>query len=249
AITERTAALVVVHRSNFQLVGFTHSPALAELAALAKRRGVLLLDDLGSGTLLDTARFGLAPEPTVQARVAAGADLVCFSGDKLLGGPQAGFIVGRREAIAALKKAPLLRALRVDKVTLAGIEATLRHYQRGDAVEQVPVWRAIGAAPEALRRRAEAWRAALAEPGMDVVPSTSAIGGGSLPGMTLPTHALALRGRRAETLARALRKGDEPVVGRIEEDALLLDPRTVREDEDERLVNAVKQAWARSANE
>lgn len=247
AIGEQTAALMVVHPSNFQLLGFTHEPQLSELAELSRRRGVLLIDDLGSGTLLDTARYGLAHEPTVQERIAAGADLVCFSGDKLLGGPQAGFIVGRRELIDRLKRFPMLRALRVDKVGLAGIEATLRHYQRGDATEKIPIWRAISAPLEQLAARAEKWRSRLKlETGVaEVVRGESAVGGGSLPGRTLPTWLLAIRRERVDEFAKRLRTGERPVVARIEEGRLLFDPRTVMPHEDEVLVEALQRALSR----
>src|SRR5512138_1395315 len=154
AIGPRTRILLSVHRSNFRMSGFTHDATLEELVALGRERDLWVVDDLGSGTLLATAPFGLGEEPTVQERVRAGADLVCFSGDKLLGGPQAGILVGRRPTIDLLRRHPLLRALRVDKVTLAGLSATLAHYERGEAPAQIPVWRAIAATPEALRARA-----------------------------------------------------------------------------------------------
>jgi L-seryl-tRNA(Ser) seleniumtransferase len=156
AIGPRTRILLSVHRSNFRLAGFTHDATLEELVALARARDLWVVDDLGSGSLLETAPFGLGDEPTVEARVRAGADLVCFSGDKLLGGPQAGILAGRREALGRVKRHPLMRALRLDKVTLAGLSATLAHYERGEAARKVPVWRAIALAPEALRARAQA---------------------------------------------------------------------------------------------
>ncbi len=241
AITERTAALLVVHRSNFQMVGFTHDATLEELASLARARGVVLVDDLGSGTLLDTAPFGLAHEPTVQERVAAGADLVCFSGDKLLGGPQAGYLVGRRALVERLEQHPLLRALRVDKVTLAGIEATLRHYQRGEALQKIPLWRSIAMTPEMAELRAAGWRKQLGLACASVRESRSAVGGGSLPGMVLPTKVLALRVPAPDAAALALRRCDPPVVARIEEDLLVFDPRTVLPHEDGALVAAIKR--------
>ncbi|MDQ2806141.1 MAG: L-seryl-tRNA(Sec) selenium transferase [Chloroflexota bacterium] len=194
ALTERTAGLLHVHTSNFRIVGFTHSPALADLAALAHAHNVWLADDTGSGALLPTARYGLSPEPLVQDSVAAGADLVLFSGDKLLGGPQAGIIVGRAGPIAALRRHPLARALRVDKLTYAALEATLLHYLRGEAAREVPVWAMISADPAALHRRAHAWAATLRAAGLPagVIPGHSAVGGGTLPGDTLPTWLLAL---------------------------------------------------------
>ncbi len=236
AIGERTALLLRVHTSNFRLVGFVHEAALADLAELARARGVPLLDDLGSGTLLPTAPYGLAPEPTVQESVAAGADLVTFSGDKLLGGPQAGLIVGRAALVGQLRKHPLARALRVDKTTLAGLEATLLAYARGRAAEEIPVWRMIAASPAALRARAERVAAAV---GAEVVACASAVGGGSLPGATLPSFAVAPPGP-PDALAQRLRQGRPPVVGRIAEGRLLLDMRSVLEDQEQDLIAALR---------
>jgi len=250
AINERTALLMRVHTSNFRLTGFVHETPLVELAALARARGIATLDDLGSGTLLPTTPYGLAPEPTVQESIAAGADLVTFSGDKLLGGPQAGLIVGRAPLIAALRGHPLARALRVDKTTLAGLEATLLAYLRDRATEEIPVWRMIAAAPEALRARADRLAAAIRpDEGrtrederciVTVIGCESAIGGGSLPGETLPSYAVALSGAQPDALARALRQGTPPVVGRIVEDRLLLDVRTVLEEQEDALVGVVR---------
>ena len=239
-----TRILLSVHRSNFRLSGFVHDASLEELVELGRRRGLWVVEDLGSGALLPTAPFGLPAEPTVQERVRAGADLICFSGDKLLGGPQAGVLVGRREAVACARRHPLLRALRVDKVTLAGLAATLAHYERGEAAQRVPVWRAIAQPVEALGARAGRWREALgaAAAGAEVREANSAVGGGTLPEVTLPTRVLALPSPDPDRLAARLRAGDPPVVGRIEEGRLLLDPRTVLPDEDEALVAAVRAA-------
>jgi len=244
AIGEHTRILLHVHRSNFRLTGFVHDVELKELVALARERGLWVVDDLGSGTLLDPARFGLPAEPTVPERIRTGTDLVTFSGDKLLGGPQAGILAGRREAIERARRHPLLRALRVDKVTLAGLSATLAHYERGEAVERLPIWRAIARTPEALRQRAESWRAAAGEKGArcEVIPGSSAVGGGSLPEATLPTALLALPAGGAEARLARMRLCDPPVVARIEDDRVVLDPRTVLEGEDEAVVAAVREA-------
>jgi L-seryl-tRNA(Ser) seleniumtransferase len=244
AITERTRMLLSVHRSNFRLSGFVHDATLEELSELGRRRGLWVVDDLGSGTLLDTRRFGLGEEPTVQERIRGGADLVCFSGDKLLGAPQAGILAGRREAVARVKAHPLLRALRVDKVTLAGLGATLAHYERGEALTKVPVWRAIAQPLESLDARARSWRDALAgaAPGAEVRDARSAIGGGSLPEVTLPTRVLALPVKDADGLLAALRRADPPVVARVEEGFVSLDPRTVAPGEDADLLAAVRAA-------
>ncbi len=246
AATERTRMLLSVHRSNFRLSGFVHDAELSELVELGRRLGAWVMDDLGSGTLLPTEQFGLGKEPTVQERVATGADLVCFSGDKLLGGPQAGILVGRREAVERVKRHPLMRALRVDKLTLAALSATLAHYERGEAVEKVPVWRAIAQTQAALEARARGWLLALGDlaPGAAVKESVSAVGGGSLPEVTLPTSVLAIPSKGPDALAARLRRGDPPVIARIEEGALVLDPRAVEPAEDEALVRALRQALA-----
>jgi len=196
-----------------------------------------VLDDLGSGTLLPTAPYGLAPEPTVQESLASGADLVTFSGDKLLGGPQAGLIVGRAELIAKLRSHPLARALRVDKTTLAGLEATLLAYLNGRATSDIPVWRMIAATPELLRARAERIAAKIGGDAT-VLACASAVGGGSLPGETLPSFAVALNGAPDE-LARRLRQGTPPLIGRIADDRLLLDVRTVLEEQEPALIAVV----------
>jgi len=235
AITERTAVLLRVHASNFLQVGFVHQPTLAELVDVGQQHQRPVVDDLGSGSLLDTARFGLAREPLVQDSVSAGVDLVCFSGDKLLGGPQAGIIVGRASAVASLRKHPLMRAIRPDKLTLASLGATLVHYVRGEAEAEVPVWRMISAAPDELQRRAAAIANAL---GRDVAETQSAIGGGSLPGQTQPSWAVAL----PPAMAHELRQGKLPVIGRIERDQLLLDLRGVLPEQDALLESAVRAA-------
>jgi L-seryl-tRNA(Ser) seleniumtransferase len=242
ALSDRTRMLLSVHRSNFRLSGFVHDPPLGELVELGRRAGVWVVDDLGSGALLPTAPHGLGPEPTVPERVREGVDLVAFSGDKLLGGPQAGVLVGRREAVDLCRRHPLLRALRVDKVTLAGLSATLAHYERGEALEKIPVWRAISRSTDELRARARGWLDALgpAGAGAEVRESRSAVGGGTLPEVTLPTFVLALAPGGADRDAARLRRGDPPVVGRVEDDRLVLDPRTVLPGEDALVVSALR---------
>lgn len=245
ALSDETALILRVHCSNFRLIGFVHETPLEELVALGNEHGIPVLDDLGSGSLLDTSRFGLAREPMVQESVRAGAALVCFSGDKLLGGPQAGIIVGRAALVERLRRHPLTRALRPDKVTIAGLVATLQHYRRGDAVERVPVWRMIATPLEQLRARAERWQRELAgrAPRLrcEVVPGQSAVGGGSLPGETLSTALLSVQApdRDPSELARALRRGRPPIVARVEQDRLLLDPRTVFPEDDPVVVEAL----------
>lgn len=241
-----TAAFLRVHASNFRIIGFTEQPELSELCEVAHTRGLLVFDDIGSGALLDTTAFGLAPEPTVQGSLQAGADLVLFSGDKLLGGPQAGIVVGRAELVARLRRHPLARALRADKATIAALAATLLHYARGEALREVPVWRMIATPAAELERRAQAWAAALGGVGgvARVVPTRSMVGGGSLPEESLPSYALALAPPDPGRLARLLRVGDPPVVARVERDAVLLDPRTVDPSEDAALLAALRRALA-----
>jgi len=244
---ERTAAWLKVHASNFRIVGFTHAPALDELVAAARPRGILVLDDLGSGAMFDTRPFGLAAEPTLPESIAAGADVAMISGDKLLGGPQAGILAGRAEAIARVAKHPLARAVRADKTTLAGLAATLRHHARGEALERIPVWRAISADPEALHRRATELSGWLGAAGIvaEVAPMESTIGGGSVPGASLPSWGLALRANgpaALEALAGRLRLGSPAAYGRIERDRFLLDLRTVMPEEDHALAAAATVA-------
>jgi L-seryl-tRNA(Ser) seleniumtransferase len=244
AITPRTAVILRAHASNFRVVGFTHAASDRELAALARERGLTLLHDLGSGTFLDTARFGLAHEQTVAEAVAAGADIVTFSGDKLLGGPQAGLAVGRTELIDRLRRHPFMRAVRPDKLTLAALVATLELYRDGRATERVPVWRMIAARPAALARRAKAIASALTAAGAEAraVSTESTIGGGSLPEETQPSRGVALIAKRPQELARALRRAQTPVIGRIVEDDVVLDLRSVLPEDDERLLRAVSAA-------
>lgn len=242
AIGPETALLMRVHHSNFRLIGFTHEVGLGELVALGRKHGLKVVDDLGSGTFLDTARYGLAHEPIVQESLEQGADLVSFSGDKLLGGPQAGIIVGRKELIASLKHHPLTRALRVDKTTLAGLNATLRHYLEGVAEEKIPIWRMISAPLSEIEARARAWAERL--PGAQVREGRSTVGGGSLPEETFPTKVVAFSVPSPDELARRLRLGEPGVVGRIEEDLFILDPRTVLPEQEGALLEAVERALA-----
>jgi L-seryl-tRNA(Ser) seleniumtransferase len=244
-LAEGRAALVLrVHRSNFRQSGFVEDPDPEALSSVARRHGVPLVDDIGSGALLDTAAFGLDHEPTPRERLAAGADLVMFSGDKLVGGPQAGLIVGRSDLVARMRRDPLARAMRPDKVTLAAVAATLGVYRAGRAQSDIPVWRAIAATQRTLRDRAAAILARLgALPvSVEVVDVRSTIGGGALPGETLPSVALRIRDRSASRLAERLRLGDPCVIGRIEEGALLLDLRTVEPAADAPLAAVVSAA-------
>ena len=249
SLTPETAALLRVHSSNFRVIGFTHSVELSDLVELAERKGLVVIDDLGSGALLPTERYGLAHEPTVQESVAAGAAVTLFSGDKLLGGPQAGIVVGKASLIERLRRHPLARATRMDKLTIAALEATLLHYAKGEAESQVPVWQMISAPLQQLEMRARQWLPHLANLGFEaaVVEGESTVGGGSLPGEMVPTRLVALQeppgGQPSVAeLATKLRRGQPPVVARVEHRALLLDPRTVLPGQDEALLRAVREA-------
>ncbi len=242
AVTESTGAILAVHASNFKVSGFTHSPDLSELVEVGRRHGVPVLHDLGSGCLLDTTKYGLAHEPMPQESIAAGASLAFVSGDKLLGGPQAGIIAGTEEMVDLVSRHPLARAVRIDKLSMAALSATLLHYVRGDAERKVPIWRMVSASHGETASRAEAWAAAV---GGRVRAGLSTIGGGSLPGETLPTTLLSLDGKAhggADALAGRLRRASPPVIGRIEDDEALLDPRTVLPEQDGALIRGVRAA-------
>jgi len=238
AVTSRTAALLRVHTSNYRVTGFTESASLAELAEIAHRHGILLIDDLGSG-----ATEAIGDETTVAESVRH-CDVITFSGDKLLGGPQAGIVVGRTEPVRKMARHPLARAVRIDKLTLAALEATLRQRLSGQAVD-LPVERMLRAPAEEMRRRAAFWSVKLADRGVEtkLIEGASAVGGGSLPEHPGPTVLLAIVGP-ASRLATALRRGVPPVIARVENDQCCLDPRTVLKGEDEDLVDAVEVAAA-----
>ncbi len=240
AVTPRTAAILRVHASNFKVTGFVAHAASAELAALARERRIAFVHDLGSGTLLDTARYGLGREETIQEAVAAGADVVTFSGDKLLGGPQSGIAVGRAATVAKLRAHPLMRALRPDKLTLAALVATLSTYRDGTAERELPVWRMIGAPERALARRAAALVTRLDAAGIaaEVVTTRSTVGGGSLPEETQPSRGVAVGSGNAAALLRALRASDPPVIARVIDGRAVLDVRSVLPEDDERLGRA-----------
>jgi L-seryl-tRNA(Ser) seleniumtransferase len=238
---DETGLLLQVHHSNYQIVGFTAEPELAELVTLGKRYNLPVMEDLGSGTLLDTAPYGLAHEPTIQESIAAGVGVVTASGDKLLGGPQAGLILGKAEIIQKLKMHPLTRALRVDKIILAALQATLLAYLEDKAVDEIPVWRMIAAEGKSLNRRVRKWQQALksTEVKTTIIDSYSAVGGGSLPGQQLPTQALAISTSAPNALAAQLRAASPRVIARIEADRLILDPRTVLPEQDQGVITAL----------
>jgi L-seryl-tRNA(Ser) seleniumtransferase len=243
ALNEQPIALVLsAHQSNFRILGFHTEPTRAELATLTHQHGLPYVDDLGSGTFLDTALYGLAHEPTIQESLAAGVDLVTFSGDKLLGGPQAGIIAGRADLVAKLKKHPLARAIRADKLTYAALSATLLHYLKGEAEREIPVWQMISMAPEAIRARAQRWLDSLPQGTGELTPGESTVGGGSLPGETLPTTLLALSISSPQGFLKKLRQFSPPVIARVENDRVVFDPRTVLDKQGETLLLAVKSA-------
>ncbi|HEX7398922.1 MAG TPA: L-seryl-tRNA(Sec) selenium transferase [Candidatus Limnocylindrales bacterium] len=249
-LRDGTATMVLrVHPSNFTQSGFTEAPDAAELAALAHAHGAVVVDDLGSGALLDTASFGLAHEPMPAERLAAGADLVLFSGDKLVGGPQAGLVVGRADLVARLRKDPLARAMRPDKTTLAAVAATLGLYRAGVATREIPVWQMIAVSAEMLRARADALAAQVSD--ATTVALLATVGGGSLPGETLPSFGLALEERSAASANRllsALRTGVPAVLGRIEGGRVVLDLRTIDPAADHELGRAIAAAMGAVAS-
>ncbi|HED24885.1 MAG TPA: L-seryl-tRNA(Sec) selenium transferase [Firmicutes bacterium] len=252
AVNENTAAVLKVHTSNYHIVGFTESVTTEDLSRLAHRNNLPLIEDLGSGVLIDTRKYGLPAEPRIQDSLAGGADVVTFSGDKMLGGPQAGVILGRRDLVAHMRKNQLARVMRIDKLTIAALEATLRLYlDEEEAVSLIPVWRMITAGPKSLRERAEQMTGRLAElfgtGNVAVVEGVSRVGGGALPEAELPAYPVAIDLQdgpvSAKELAARLRLGEPPVILRLQQDKLLIDLRTVDREREEELVQAVKKAW------
>jgi L-seryl-tRNA(Ser) seleniumtransferase len=238
ALAEPAALVMRAHRSNFKIVGFTEEPELKEIVNVAHQADVSVVDDLGSGALLDTAKYGLAHEPTVQESLAAGVDLVCFSGDKLLGGPQAGIIIGKADLIAKIRKHPLARAVRADKTCLAGLTATLLHYLKDEAEREIPIWKMMSLTLKQLKAQAERWAEELDQG--EVVRGESTVGGGSLPGESLPTFLLALNVESPDKFLKKLRQQNPAIIARTENDQVLIDPRTVLPDEEGALLVGLK---------
>ncbi len=241
ATDAETAAFLRVHASNFSILGFVARPGLRELADVARERGVLTIEDVGSGCLLETAKYGLDHEPTLADSISAGVDVACASGDKLLGGPQAGLILGRAEVVQRIRRHPLARALRADKTCLAGIEATLRHYLRGQAQEHIPVWWMISRTADWVESRARHWAVELGDRA-SVIATESVVGGGSLPGKTLPSFAVGIDDPSPDALATRLRLGTPHIVPRIVDGRVAIDARTVLRGQDEALISALKTA-------
>ncbi|GAB4499970.1 MAG: L-seryl-tRNA(Sec) selenium transferase [Anaerolineales bacterium] len=238
ALEEPTALVMRAHRSNFKIVGFTEEPELKDIVAAAHQAGVPVVDDLGSGALYDTAKYGFTHEPTVQESMQAGVDVILFSGDKLLGGPQAGIIIGKKELLAKIKKHPLARAVRADKACLAGLSATLTHYLKDEAEREIPILKMMSLTLKQVKGRAEAWREELGQG--RVVEGQSTVGGGSLPDESTPTFLLELQVKSAEKFLRALRKNNPPIIARTENDKILLDPRTVFPEQEGALLVGLK---------
>ncbi len=251
AITSETALILSVHPSNFRIIGFTQAPDLAALAVLAHERDIPLVRDLGSGAMFDTSNWGLERENTITDCIQAGIDVTCFSGDKLLGGPQAGIIAGKRALLERIERHPLMRAVRCDKLTLVALEATLQAYQGGTALNELPIWRAITAPLETIRARAQRWVRELEAVSIsaEVITGATAIGGGSLPGETLQTALCAVPASGVATdvdlalFAQRLRLGDPAVVARVARGQALFDPRTVAPEQEDALIAAILNAW------
>lgn len=241
AAEEPTALIMHVHRSNFKIIGFTEEPEFKDIVNAAHQAGIPVVNDLGSGALYDTAKYGLAHEPTVQESMRAGADIICFSGDKLLGGPQAGIIVGRKELIDKIKKHPLARAVRADKACLAGLSATLLHYLKDEAEWEVPILKMMSLTLKQVKGRAEAWAQELGQG--DVVEGESTVGGGSLPGESFPTFLLSLSVKSADKFMKRLRAQNPPIIARTENDKILLDPRTVLPEQEGALLVGLKNVF------
>ena len=247
AITERTAAILRVHASNFRIVGFTAEPSSLELATLAHAHGLMMFDDIGSGQLFQNPVMAAFGEPDFRASIDVGADLVLGSGDKLLGGPQAGIILGRASFIQALRHHPLARCLRIDKLSLAALHATLLIHARRTAADELPLYHMLQADTDTLSHRAEsivAYLGSLPDVALQIISSVAEVGGGSCAGHQIPSVAISFRsaGMPAQTLARNLRMSVPAIWGRIEADAVLLDLRSVEPDDDQLLCQTLKSA-------
>ncbi len=246
AITENTGVLLKVHTSNYRILGFTKEVSIEELAPLAQKHNIPLVEDIGSGSLIDFSKYGLTKEPTVLEAIKAGADVVTFSGDKMLGGPQAGIIVGKKEYIEDMKANHLTRALRVDKMTLSVLEATLKFYRdEAKAVKSIPALRMLTMQAEELSEKAQCLFGLIQEQAktfeIEVVKGASEVGGGSMPLEKLPTHLVSVTHGKlsANKIIKGLRDYDMPVIARVEDDKVLLDPRTLMDDEYEYVAKAL----------
>ena len=234
AIEEGAQILMTAHQSNFQILGFTAEPDMKDIGQLAKAANISLYVDLGSGSFIDMEKYGLAHEPTVPEVIAQGADLVSFSGDKLLGGPQAGILAGKRALINKLRRHPLYRVLRPDKLCLAALSETLLHYLKGDYEKEIPLYRMLAQSDKEIKPRAKTWQKAIGVG--EIIAGASTIGGGSLPGETLPTWLLQISPKSPNKLLKSLREQNPPIIARIQDQSVVLDPRSVQEDEDDIII-------------
>lgn len=243
ALQEPAAMVLCAHPSNFKIMGFTSEPSLKEICDLAHEKETLVFYDLGSGALLDTSAYGLPHEPMVQEALQAGVDIVSFSGDKLLGGPQAGIILGKKNLLDKIKKHPLARALRPDKLCLAGVSTTLQLYLTGKAEKEIPVWQMISLSAEDVKKRASQWKEFLGCG--DMIEGRSMIGGGSLPDESLPTTLLAIKVNKPDAFLKELRMAEQPIIARIEDQQVLFDPRTVLNHQEESFLKTLKAILAK----
>ena len=247
AINDKSGCILMVHTSNFKITGFTHSADISDLVKLSSSKGLPIIQDLGSGTLIDTRDFNLDYEPTIQDSIKSGIDLVLFSGDKLLGGPQAGIIVGKKKYLDLIKKHPIARAIRIDKLNLTALSSTLLHYIKDEAIDKIPVWKMISADIESLKARVIDWQNKITIES-NIIEGQSTIGGGSLPGQILPTYLLSISGLKIDCgvneFFNKLLNNKFPIVARIEKNNIIFDPRTVLGDEDSKLIDGINSVYA-----
>ncbi len=247
AINDKSGCILMVHTSNFKITGFTHSADISDLVKLSSSKGLPIIQDLGSGTLIDTRDFNLDYEPTIQDSIKSGIDLVLFSGDKLLGGPQSGIIVGKKKYLDLIKKHPIARAIRIDKLNLTALSSTLLHYIKDEAIDKIPVWKMISADIESLKARVIDWQNKITIES-NIIEGQSTIGGGSLPGQILPTYLLSISGLKIDCgvneFFNKLLNNKFPIVARIEKNNIIFDPRTDLSDEDSKLIDGINSVYA-----
>ena len=246
AINDKSGCILMVHTSNFKITGFTHSADISDLVKLSSSKGLPIIQDLGSGTLIDTRDFNLDYEPTIQDSIKSGIDLVLFSGDKLLGGPQSGIIVGKKKYLDLIKKHPIARAIRIDKLNLTALSSTLLHYIKDEAIDKIPVWKMISADIESLKARVIDWQNKITIES-NIIEGQSTIGGGSLPGQILPTYLLSISGLKIDCgvneFFNKLLNNKFPIVARIEKNNIIFDPRTVLGDEESKLIDGINSVY------
>ena len=238
SLIEKPALFLRAHHSNFKIIGFTAEPDIRDIVAVAHENDIPVVDDIGSGALINTEKYGLGHEPTVQESIKNGVDIISFSGDKLLGGPQAGIIIGKKIYIDKIKRHPFARAVRPDKISLAALSATLFHYLIGDYEENIPIWKMISQKPEALKIRVEKWKDVLRVG--NVITGESTIGGGSLPQETLPTYLFGIKLSNPQKVMLKLRQSNPPIIARVDKGELLFDPRTIYPEQDGLFINILK---------